>query len=149
MSKTIKDLFSTKSPPSSSIQTEEQAPESFEIAEEVEEEPIECSVRDEDDDYANEVHIYNVYASKIELQAFSPKKKRKYVHNVRLSKFQPDYSQKYGKETIERSKEQGNFFCKACGTNYTLGKNGAKNIEAHIKTNKHNFPTLFSKFRFR
>ena len=65
MNKTIKDFFSTKSPPSSSIQTEEQALESFEIAEEVEEEPIECSVRDEDDDYANEVHIYNVYASKI------------------------------------------------------------------------------------
>ena len=59
------------------------------------------------------------------------------MHGVRLSKFEPEYSQKYEKETIERSKEQGNFFCKACGTNYTLGKNGAKNIEAHIKTNKH------------
>jgi hypothetical protein len=67
-------------------------------------------------------------------------KRMKHTHQAlggRASKFQADYSITYAADTIQKGKTDCQFFCRACGNDYSLGKNSDKNIKSHIDTNKH------------
>jgi hypothetical protein len=79
--------------------------------------------------------IIKKYFKQIFIQVLSTRKRKKYSHKlpgVGQTKFQPEYAEKFGKETIERGKNEGKFLCVACnGNEYDLGKGGTQNIENH------------------
>jgi hypothetical protein len=74
------------------------------------------------------------------IQVLSPRKRKKSHKQPSRgqTKFQSEYAEKFAAQTIERVKIDARFRCIACeGKENDLGRNGRKNIENHIASNKH------------